>query len=693
MNTASLFPWLGTRQRRAKAIRPHKKPVIAIERQPGGTRLLLLAIGFLALAVAPHLPNIRLEVIGLFVFFAGWRVASAFWRWLPRNRWIILLFAVVGFTISAWMYGPPLGRDPGVAFLIVMAGLKSVELTVIRDVRIIILLSLFIIITHFLYATGVNWVIPLAVLVIALTWLMAQVERAEPERFPLADLRMVGKLMLQALPFVIILFYLFPRLSGSLFLLQSESNSAVTGLSDSLTMGTVSNLIQSDDIAFTATFPDGNVPPHEERYWRGGVLWRTDGREWVRGPAGAYVGTPAELVADSTPVYEYEIELEPTNQRWLYTLDYPTDAPDRSILFEDYQLVLPTEIEQTYRYSLSANTDRETQPLSEYAKWQSLQLGGTVITPRLQTLIDGFTTGAESDGEVVNRALRHFREQPFSYTLQPPLLSSEAPVDEFMFESRRGFCGHYASSFATMMRQAGIPTRMVVGYLGGELNPRSDQIVVKQSAAHAWTEVWLDDRWNRIDPTAAVAPERIEFPIDYDGSTNGDGSVLFDSGDFSGFGRILIELTWYKDLIKAKWNRWFVAFDSDRQKQLLQRLGLDRFNLQTLSSLAFLLALGILTIVSLALLRRESRVNDPVQRIYTRFANKARKQGMPRMAHEGPRDFAHRLTQRFPHAEREIQGIADLYIRLRYADLAVDSNESGKALGQFRQLVNRLSLR
>ena len=202
-------------------------------------RILLITVTLLTLTILPHFNHLRAEVILVFLIFGGWRVLACYWRWLPCNRIVIYILAVLGFSVSAWLYGPPFGRDPGVAFLIVLLGLKCLEIQTARDLRIVILLGLFMIATHFLYADGVDWALPLIALVVALVWLMAQMEHHDPLAFMGSDLKLVSKMLLQALPVVVILFYLFPRLAGGLYLFQSQNDSAFTGLSDTLNMGTI----------------------------------------------------------------------------------------------------------------------------------------------------------------------------------------------------------------------------------------------------------------------------------------------------------------------------------------------------------------------------------------------------------------------------------------------------------------------
>lgn len=658
-----------------------------LEKKPGGVRLLVFAIGLITLTVLPHIGHLRFEIIAVFLALVSWRLAAIRWHKVPRNRWLIYLFAALGFSVSAWIYGAPLGRDPGVAFLIVLVGLKCLEINAVRDLRIVLLLGLFMIITHFLYADGISWILPLLALVVALTWLLMQIEHADPRRFVNSDLKLAGKMLVQALPFVLILFYLFPRLSGSIFLFQADTNDAVTGLNETLNMGTISNLIQSQEIAFTATFFNQNVPPPAERYWRGGVFWVTDGRQWSRGKFAPFLNLPPYKADLRGQIYHYEIELAPTGQNWLYSLDFPISIPGNSRIDTDHHVYTTRPIDQPYRYELISNVAPIQEPLSDIAKWQSLNLGGTVITPRLDTLVQQFAENANSSTEIAQRVLNYFNQNDFVYTLKPPLLQGDAPVDEFIFESRRGFCGHYASSFATIMRSIGIPARIVVGYLGGEYNPRSDQIVVRQSDAHAWAEIWnAEQGWTRVDPTAAIAPERIEFPIDFDTSINADSVVLFSARDFVGLRRLGIELVWLKDAIKAKWNRWFVAFDGSRQRQLLESFGLDKLDARLLSIGAFIGALGLLTIISLVLFRRERIRPDLVDQIYTEFCQKLRKRGLARRDNEGPLDFANRVVTRLPGLRDEVRLITLEYIALQYAtNEAAGKNE----LTRFKKRVRK----
>jgi hypothetical protein len=323
--------------------------------------------------------------------------------------------------------------------------------------------------------------------------------------------------------------------------------------------------------------------------------------------------------------------------------------------------------------------------LDRGARWMALKTDGTIVTPRLRQLVAELSDGAGSASEIARRALEHFNRNPFAYTLRPPLLTSDAPVDEFLFETRRGFCGHYASSFAILMRLAGVPARLVTGYLGGQVNPRANQIVVRQSEAHAWTEIWDESSgWIRVDPTAAVAPERIEHTIDYASSLGREGIVLFDDIQFSGFRRLSIELVWLRDAMRATWNRWFTTFDRDRQRQLLEALGIGGIDMRYISVAAFLGALGLLSVVSLLLFRSERHQQDPALKIYRKFQRKIARHGVVHRPGEGPRDLARRAARALPGKQQLIEGITRQYVQMRYAG---DGKADREGIRRLRRLV------
>ncbi|MEJ2426095.1 MAG: DUF3488 and transglutaminase-like domain-containing protein, partial [Candidatus Thiodiazotropha sp.] len=272
--------------------------------------------------------------------------------------------------------------------------------------------------------------------------------------------------------------------------------------------GMISELATSEEVAFRVQF-DGMPPAPELRYWRGLVIWDTDGFSWFN-----QTGSPfwKQTQDTDTPLIHYEVFLEVHQQPWLYSLDLPLNSPPQAVLTGDRQLLTRRSVNHPINYRLVSSTDQHDHRITPNLRQRALTLPENV-TQREIDLAMKWKQSAGSDVELVQNALDHFHNQPFVYTLTPPLYP-ENPIDEFLFDGREGFCEHYATAFTQLMRLAGIPSRLILGYQGGEYNELGDYFIIRQSDAHAWSEVWLEGRgWIRVDPTAAVAPERIRYPI------------------------------------------------------------------------------------------------------------------------------------------------------------------------------------
>ncbi len=651
-----------------------------LEIQDAGRRISSTAVLLLGLAVLPHINHLHYSILLSFGLMAALKLLAN-WKYpVLGNRWIILLAAVLFFSNSAWHYGIPIGRDPGVSFLVVLLGLKLLESKSRRDTRIVLILGYFVVVTHFLFFVSAPVVLFLFVIVMGLTWQMVQLEHVEPDNFYRSDILLTGKMITQAIPFAIILFFLFPRFAGSLWLLQSPSDSSVTGMSDTLSMGSIANLVESEEIAFTATFEDGNIPPSWARYWRGGVLWSTDGRNWTRGarlnPA---PGRP--FVAGIS--YRYEIDIPNSGNQWMYVLDNPTEVPGQSRLSADFVLSGLAAGKALARYSAVSSIQYRSKIITRAQLEMGTALPPGIVTSRIEQFVDRqrelLGPGATDAIQFSNAILRHFNENEFTYTLRPrPLLSSN-PVDEFLFESRQGFCEYYASSFVTLMRAAGFPARIVIGYLGGEYNPRANQLTIRQSDAHAWTEYWSEtEGWVRADPTAAIAPERIQNSINYDLSMAADGNVLYMPLQLDFLEGLLREARWYSALAKQQWNRWFVGFDSKRQQILLESLGMENVSIQAVAGIAFLVSVVVLVALAFWFFRRDVNEINKTVRLYAIFCEKMSKRGITREIWEGPEDFRARCVRKFPQLEPEIGKITRLYTSMRYQGKS--DNEGLRAL-------------
>jgi transglutaminase-like putative cysteine protease len=433
----------------------------------------------------------------------------------------------------------------------------------------------------------------------------------------------------------------------------------VTGLSDRLDPGSVSQLGQSRALAFRVTF-DGERPPPADLYWRGPVFWDTDGRSWSAAePSGL-----ADDMQAGGPTWTQQVTLEPSNQRWLFALDRALAAPDGAVLSRDGQVLSNVPLTERRHYRAVSVLGMGEERLTGEERERALALPPALATPRMRALVAGWLPGDADPAAVVSAALRHFREQPFVYTLYPPPLP-ENVVDGFLFDTRRGFCEHYASSFVVLMRLAGIPARVVGGYQGGEWNPVGEHLVVRQSDAHAWAEVWLEGRWQRVDPTAAVAPERIERPIDVAAAQ--EGSPVSFQGPTSGWlANLWRDGGWLLDGMELAWQRWVVGYTDRTQAGLLASLGLDWLSGYRLA-LASVIAAGLGMLPLWLLLRRQGGSReDPALRAYRRLQAKLSKAGLtlsPGMAPSAVRDLA---MAHFPDQRLAIHRIVALYLAQRY---------------------------
>ncbi len=646
-------------------------------RQPLAVHHVLWLLLSLALITTPHATRLPWWIVALVVTLGAWRAYIAHGRHALPNRWLLLLVVIVA-TIGIYLnYRTIFGRDAGVALLVVMLGLKLLEMRSLRDAMLLIFLGYFLVITNFLYSqTILSGIYMLGcVWIITATMMSLNYGREEP---PFGtQLRIGGVLLAQSVPLMLVLFLLFPRVSGPLWGLPQDAYSGVSGLSDTMAPGTLSNLTLSDAVAFRVRF-DSEIPPAKNRYWRGPVMWDFDGQTWST--SRFIYGTP-QFRKTGEPI-NYEVTLEPHNKRWLFALDLPARAVPHSATGADFQMRSFSPINNRMRYEMASfldysyGTDENSMALR-----RTLQLPAG-FNPRALELGRTLRGKFSDDRTLVREVLAMFRNQNFFYTLTPPLLGQHS-VDEFMFNTRRGFCEHYASAFAVVMRAAGIPARIVTGYLGGEVNELGDYLIVRQADAHAWTEVWFSDvGWVRVDPTAAVSPLRVEAGISAAIPRSEPLPVLV-RGDFEALRQL--RFTW--DLMANTWNQWVLGYTPERQRRLLIGMGIEDSTWHTLTAIMLALAGFIFVILATLMLRRlKTRTRDPVRKAYSQFCDKLRRRGLPRAANEGPVDYAHRLERVRPDLALPVGAITRLYVMLRYG-----AETSTAALEELRQRVRQFS--
>ncbi len=606
-----------------------------------------------------------------------WR-AETWWQRRPLpGRGLIILLAAAGTGAVLGHYKTIFGREPGVALLMVFLALKMFEMRGVRDARVLTFLCYFLVFSLFFHSQAPLAAAAALAVVLVITAALASLG---PGRRPPADhLRLAGQMLVQALPFMLVMFVLFPRVQGPLWGLPVDAAAARSGLSDTMSPGSISRLILSDEIAFRAKFAD-TVPPRSQLYWRGPVLDHFDGHTW----RSVHRDQPLQSApaAAAGPLYDYSVTLEPHNQRWLFALELPLRLPPDSALSSDYLLLSRTPVRQRVRYELSSATTarpgEQERPSLLQANLQLPPQGN----PHARALAAQWRRELADDEAIARRMLGLFRDQAFVYTLQPPPLGQDG-IDQFLFSTRRGFCEHYAGAFVFAMRAAGIPSRVVTGYQGGEINQADGYLTVRQSDAHAWAEVWLAGQgWVRVDPTAAIAPNRIEAGI---ASAMGAGEPL----PFM----VRADLTWLRQLrlqweaLSNGWNQWVLGYNPQRQREVLSRLGLGAPDWQNMTAvLALLCGVFVLAMLPWALYQR--RRTDRALRAWDRLSSKLARRGLARRPWEGPRDYARRVAAALPAAAAEIEVIASLYIGLRYG-----SGDNAQALDELTTRVARFTIR
>jgi transglutaminase-like putative cysteine protease len=647
---------------------------LAPEMRPVTTRDLAWLIGALVLVILPHAMRAPWWLTLLTLCLYGWRFYYSLDRAPLPSRWLVIAVAAVTM-LGVWMeYRTLFGRQPGILLLMLFSGLKLLETRTHRDAAAAAFLAYFLIITNFLYTQSIPTALLMGVALFAITATL--IGFSAPSRSPRANLRTAAVLLAHAAPAALLLFLLFPRVQGPLWGLPQDAYAGLTGLSDTMSPGNLSSLAQSDAIVFRAEF-DGDLPPQPLRYWRGPVMWDFDGRTWRMGPqALAKFETPA----GGRATYHYGVVLEPHNRNWLFALETAASLPPDARYTADGQILSRSLVRTRLRYGLSsmvAPTSQVTEPQSVLRRALLLPAG---FNPKSVALASEWRASARNDDEVLARAIGFLRQGRYAYTLEPPLLGTDA-VDEFLFATKAGFCEHFTSAFVFLMRAAGVPARVVTGYQGGELNPVDRIITVRQSDAHAWAEVFLRDHgWLRVDPTAAAVPGRLD---------SGLGRAMPQAGQPL---MMRPELEWLRSLryqweaAAHKWNVWVLGYNPDRQRDLMSYIGMRDADWRSLTATLFT-SLGIMTILLLLWSLRRLARPDPVQRAWRAFCAKLAAKGVERAPSEGPRDYAERAARALPAARRGILRITALYISLRYGPHATSRRKR-----ELRRMVRALKL-
>lgn len=647
-----------------------------MQRPPVGPLILALAV-----AMAPLVVRLPWWALGWCALTWGYLLAGERRGWGAPGRglrWAAFIAGMAAVLISA---GLRFDGGDFMGLLAVMAGLKPLEIQSRRDGMVTVFLAYFLVITSLFVFENLAMTLYLFVSVWVTTGVLIHVN--DPKGKLVRQLRLAARLVLVAIPLMALLFMLFPRPSGSFWGLPWSRHSR-SGFSSSMRIGDVSRLVLDAAPAFVVSF-DATVPETNLRYWRGIVFQRFDGSVWHPGP-----NPPRRQGSiEGTRLVRYAVILQPHGQRHLFALDLPLTA-DLAVatILDDHTLVARRSIRQRIHYNASSLLDnRHNSAYPPDAVYLELP---AARNPRAVALAGRWARTHASSQAVVAAGLAFFRDNGFRYTLRPDRLGVDA-VDDFLFASRKGFCEHFASAFAVLMRAAGVPTRIVGGYQGGEWNALGEFLTVRQSDAHVWCEVWLAGQgWVRVDPTFEVAPERIDAGIE--GSLVGEGLPAFlkrNAGDL--LTRWIVTVRQARDVVNMRWDMWFMGFSAEEQLALLNRLYLV---MGRQGGWLLLIVLPPLSIAAVILLvRRRGQATrqprpDQVLKIYGRFLNKMARIGMPKPPHQGPLDYARSVNDRHPALKREVNAIASRYIDLRYGHAHGEN-----ALKDFRIQVRRFNPR
>ena len=613
----------------------------------------------LALSLIAHATTLPPWVFGIIAVCGAIRLLSARRGGGPPPKVVLLLAAALAIPLLFVRFHTFNGLAAGTALLALMAGLKLLESSTKRDMYIITLIIYFVSISALLeadsfwllaYLIGVCWLTTATLLRVTSSGAPPEWQRS---------LRYAGRILGQALPLALVFWLLFPRFAAPLWQMPADQQTAGSGLSDTMSPGDINELALSEDVAFRVHFASA-VPPLHERYWRGPVLNDFDGRNWKRSYP-QHLGAPA--VHTQGVAYRYTVNLEPHQHNWIFALDWPStwDLP-RAALTSDFTLVQQFPVSRPIDVAATSYTHVQfTEPLSAVMRTRNT-LFPKSQNPRTQQLARQLRSEHPDDMDLVRAVLDMFTTQPFYYTLQPPKLA-ENSVDAFLFDSRRGFCGHYASAFALLMRAAGIPTRVVTGYQGGTFNPYADYWILRQSDAHAWDEVWIEGRgWLRVDPTAAIAPSRVEHTVNDAGSSDEPLDNRWQRRT-----PWLVSARFRLDALREMWRERILNFDQRSQDHLLEMLHIPEPDGQKLVVL-LAAALGLVLLWLTWQVRRELQpaARDPLAKAYLSLCRKLALAGLPRLPHQGPEDYAAKVATLRPDLANAVTALCRRYSTLRY---------------------------
>lgn len=659
---------------------------------PREARDTLFLLAVIAWTVLPHVGQLPVWCTALTAAVLLWRGALTVRGAALPNRWVLAGVLLLALALTFMTHRTLLGKESGITLLVVLVALKTLELRARRDAFAVFFLGFFLVLTHFL--SSQSMAIAAAMLVSVWGLMTALVLAHMPVGQPgLARAgALAGRFALLGAPVMLLLFLLFPRI-GPLWGVPNDAG-AKTGLSGEMRVGMIAELASDDSIAMRVRVLSGTPPPPEQLYFRGPVLSGFDGTTWRVGSPRFASG--AALARNLRPIgepVELEVTVEPSRLSTIPALEATPALPPleglRTQLLDDLHWITNRPLTERIRYTAPS--------------WPRFAHGPTEPTLGLQDALDlppGFNPRtlewaaalrrdpryAQADGDTLAAALmQHIRLESFSYTLAPgPYDEAQrgTAIDEFWLDRKAGFCEHFATAFVVILRALDVPARVVTGYQGAERNPVDGTLVVRNSFAHAWAEYWQPGQgWVRADPTAAVAPERIDRsrPL-----TPAPGFVATAFGGVAPDALLQLRALW--ESANNAWNQWILNYSSGTQFDLLKRLGYASPSWEDLAMMLIVVASALSLAVAGWAWWSHHRT-DPWLRAYARVRQAAAKRGVA--SHNGvpPRTLAAALRTRHGHEADAAARALDALDRLRYAPTDVPASRYGTAV-QARRLAD-----
>ena len=643
----------------------------SLPRDSRDTLFLLAVIAWIMLPQMAHLPGWCSALAAAVLLWRGWLALTL--RPLPGKWWLFgLLLLTVAATLAT--YRTLLGRDAGVTLIVVLLALKTLELRARRDAFVVFFLGFFTMLTQFFFSQSL--LTALAMLLGLLGLLTALVNSHMPVGRPSLGqaARLAGRMALLGAPIMLLLFLLFPRLAP-LWGTPGDAMSGRSGLSGSMQVGSVARLALDESVALRVRF-EGAPPPTADLYFRGPVLSSFDGREWqaLRPTFPAQLQPPTQLQVAGAPL-RYEVTLEPSGRPWLPVLDATPEPPQLPAyaprMTRELQWLANAPLHDIVRYRVQSYTQFRHGPQRPMAGLQDYLDLPAGFNPRTLQLAVELRRESQGDANaLIAAALARLRSGGYRYTLEPGVFGQHS-ADEFWFDRKQGFCEHIASSFAILMRASGIPARIVTGYQGGERNTVDDFWVVRQSDAHAWTEVWLTGQgWLRVDPTGAVAPgrigtlQRLQAPR---------GVVAAAINTVSPAVALNLRAVW--EAVNNRWNQWVLNYTQSRQLNLLRNLGFESPSWEDLG-LLMAACLVLLSLVGAAWALWERRQHDPWLRLFEAAQQRLHKtNAAPDLT---PRALAQALAHQHGATAPRVQAWRNWLLRLEALRYAPGTAESAK---------------